>query len=75
MELTEGAEHDLRAELDRAGAAGMIPGRAARFELDIAHRHAAGFQDRDRIGLGVEDVDRLAAALGDIRPEAAGAVQ
>ena len=33
MQLAEMAEHVLRAELDRAGAAGMEPGRSARHDL------------------------------------------
>ncbi len=51
----------------------MIPFRPALLDLDIAHRQAAGFDDGERVGLGVEDVDRLAAALGDVRPGATGA--
>ena len=51
-------KHDLRPELDRAGAAGMIPGRAAGLDLQPVDRRAAGFERGDRVGLGVEHADR-----------------
>ncbi len=44
--------------LDRARPAGMVPGRPARLDLQVGGGEAAGFEHRQRIGLGVEDIDR-----------------
>ena len=57
MQLAEIAEHVLRADLDRAAAAGMEPGRAARHDLQRLRRRAGRGEHRQRIGLGVEGVD------------------
>jgi len=51
----------------------MVPFGATLLDLDIAHRQAASLEHRERVGLGVIDVDRLAAALGSVRPHAPGA--
>src|SRR5690606_36578930 len=61
-ELAERAEHDLRPELDRAGAAGVIPVRPAGLDLQLVDRRAAGFECRDGVGLGIEDADRRGIA-------------
>ena len=58
MQLAEMAEHVLRPDLDRAGAAGMKPGRPAGHDLQRLRRRAGGGQHRERVGLGVEGVDR-----------------
>ena len=49
----------------------MIPGRAARLDLQPVDRRAAGFERGDRIGLGVEHADGLRIA----GPVAAGAFE
>ena len=67
MQLAEMAEHVLRPDLDRAGAAGMEPGGPARHDLQRLHRRAGGSEHRERIGLGVEGVD-----LGRRAPTSAG---
>src|SRR5437879_6749846 len=54
MHLAEIAEHILRPDLDRTGAPGMQPGRAARDDLKCLHRRAGSGEHRKRIGLGVE---------------------
>ena len=75
------AEHEFRTEFYQAGAAGMIPVRRARLDLQPIDRRAAGFERCDRIGLGVEDADRggvavpVATAAGEPRgaaPHAGG---
>ena len=58
MQLAEMAEHVLRADLDGAGAAGMEPGRPAGHDLHRLRRRAGRGQHRERVGLGVEGVDR-----------------
>jgi hypothetical protein len=73
------AEHDLGAELDHAGTARMIPAGAPGSICRLATGSAAGFQRGKRIGLGVEDADRIAiagpvtAAAGEARGAAADA--
>ncbi len=62
MQFAEMAEHVLRADLDRAGAAGMEPGRPARHHLQRLRRRAGRDQHGERIGLGVERID-LAVTL------------
>ena len=62
MQFAEVAEHVLRADLDRAGAAGMEPGRPAGHDLQRLRRRAGGGEHRERIGLGVEGVDAAGAA-------------
>ncbi len=57
MQFAEMTEHVLRADLDRAAAAGMKPGRTARHDLHRRHRRAGGGQHRERIALGVEGID------------------
>src|SRR5690606_35906632 len=57
MELAERAEHNLRAELDRARATGMVPAGATRLDLQLVDRRAAGLKRGKGIGLGVEDAD------------------
>ena len=69
MQLAEMAEHVLRADLDRAGAAGMKPGRAAGHDLQRLRRRAGRHQHRERIGFGVEGVD-LAVALAPMPADA-----
>src|SRR5690606_40639317 len=67
MELAEGPEDVLRPELDRARATGVVPGWPACLDLQLVHRRAARFQNRERIGLGLENVHRRGIA----RPVAA----
>ena len=74
MQLAEMAEHVLRADLDRAAAAGMEPGRAARHDLQRLRRRAGRGENRERIGLGVERID-LAVALGPVAADAGGLSQ
>src|SRR5690606_11298619 len=54
MEFTERAENNLRAELDRAGTARVIPGRATSFDLQTINRRTGCFERRKGICLGVE---------------------
>ena len=56
MQLAEIAQDVLGAELQRAAAARVEPGRAAADELQAAHGHAQGGQQRHDVGLGVEGV-------------------
>ena len=47
----------------------MIPGRAARLDLQPVDRRAAGLEHGERIGLGVEHVDTCRALPDQLRPE------
>lgn len=75
MEFAEMADDQLRAHLDRAGAAGVIPSRAALLDLQVPDREADGFEHGQRVGLGIEDADSLAAAIVLVGPQPALAVQ
>src|SRR5215467_9906593 len=57
MQFAEMAEHILRPDLDRAGAAGMKPRRSAGRGLQRLHRRAGGGQGREGIGFGIECID------------------
>ena len=74
MQFAEMAEHVLRPDLDRAGAAGMKPGRPARHHLQRLRRRAGRGQHAERIGLGVEGID-LAVALAPMPADAGGLCQ
>ena len=62
MQFAEIAQHVLRADLDRAAAARMQPGRPAGHDLQRLRRRARRGQQRQRIGLDVEGVDTVAGA-------------
>ena len=57
------AEHDLGAEPQRAGAAGVIPGRCVARDLRLGGIEAERGQHREHVGLGVEQVDVLGGAV------------
>ena len=56
MKLAEGAERDLRPELERAGASRMEPGGSLPRHAEIALVDAEGGKRRHRVGLGGEHV-------------------
>ena len=58
VDFAEMADNVLRSDLDRAGAAGMKPGGTAGHDLQRLYRRAGGGQYGERIGLGIEHVDR-----------------
>ena len=60
MQLAEVGKHDLGAEPQRAGAAGMKPGRRLARQLRLRGVEAELGQQRDHIGLGVEEARLLA---------------
>src|SRR4029453_9571947 len=70
MQLAEMPEHVLRADLDRPGASRMKPRRPTRHDLQRRRRRAGGGEHRERVGFGVERIDRG----GRGRPMAADAV-
>ena len=63
MQFAEMAEHILRPDLDRAGAAGMKPGRPAGHDLQRLHRRA-----------GARPAPRSASALASNASTAPGAL-
>ncbi len=55
MQFAEPADHVLRPELDRAGAAGMEPARRARNNLQARDRGPEGGEKREGVALHVVD--------------------
>ena len=68
VELAERADDGLRALADRAGAAGMEPGRRVGDDLHLVGREAERVEERQRIGLGVEDARPARPCADQWRP-------
>ena len=72
MDLAEASEN-LPPQLQRAGAAGVVPrGRVGR-DHQLFDAHAERVQHRQGVGLGVERIDRAHRLHPVARPAAAGA--
>ena len=69
MDLAEMGELVLRPKLQRAGAAGMKPGRRFRDDLQALDRRARGLKHGKRVSLGVERV-HWAGSIGPMAPGA-----
>ena len=73
MQFAEMPDYAFRSELQRAAAAGVEPGRAARHGLQLAGGDAERVEKRQGIAFGIERI-RIARPLGPV-PAAAHALR